>query len=168
MRKRHIRLFVALVFVLFLVSCTSRGQKMLSDEVLIQKVKEDCSAWCQDDKDLIIEVSGYDERDHVMVGVRKKSNNQPEAGYHLDPVTGEITRKYILDGELESIENGVKESSSQITDVTFSKIDDLSYSNETSNLLSVTTELKEIARYRGSLITLFGDPVRVGKLRRCL
>ncbi|WP_141506221.1 hypothetical protein [Paenibacillus luteus] len=160
MRKSNIKLLIALVGVLFLASCTLRVQKTLSDEAVIQVVKADCSAWCLDNKDLIIEVSGYDERGHVMVGVWNGSNNQSEAGYHVDTVTGEITRKYILNGELESIENGVKASASQITDVTFSKMNDLSYSNGTSKLLSVTTDLKEIAKYRGSLITLFGDPTQ--------
>ncbi|WP_139992533.1 hypothetical protein [Paenibacillus paridis] len=69
MRKSNIKLLIALVGVLFLASCTLRVQKTLSDEAVIQVVKADCSIWCLDNKDLIIEVSGYDERGHVMVGV---------------------------------------------------------------------------------------------------
>lgn len=78
----------------------------------------------------------------------------------MDPVSGEITRKYILNGVLELIENGVIESASQLTDVTFSKSDHLSSDIGTSRLISVTSDLKEIANYRGSLMALLGDPIQ--------
>ncbi len=78
----------------------------------------------------------------------------------MDPVSGEITRKYILNGVLELIEDGVVEAASQLTDVTFSKIDHLSSGIGTSRLISVTSDLKEIANYRGSLMALFGDPIQ--------
>jgi hypothetical protein len=160
MNIAYFKLIACLGSVLLLVSCTLGDQETLTDGEVLQIVKEDCSAWCKDNDSIIIEVNGYDERKHVTVGIRKESNNNPEAGYHVNPLTGEITRKYILNSEFEAIENGVNVSASQITDATFTKIDDLSYSVGTSGIMSVTSELGEIARYRGSLLALFGEPVQ--------
>lgn len=159
MKKKHIKISVVL-FILFLMTlCNYWGDKnRVSNEEALKIVANDCSKWCKDNENLNIALEGYDEKDNLMIIVRRKSNKLLEAGYHIDPETLEITRKYILNSEYEAIENGVVESVLKMTDVTFNKVADSNLLDGTSSILNVASGLDEIAKYRGSLISLFGEP----------
>ncbi|CAM3306695.1 hypothetical protein PALU110988_14965 [Paenibacillus lupini] len=156
-KRKSILLSIAVAgCVFFLVSYFGEDQKTLSSDEIIQAVKNDCYSWCEDNEDLEMMITGRDERNHIIVGIVNKLTHSPDAGFHVNPRTGEITRKFILNGEYQAIEDGIKESASLIKDVTFSKVD--GNDSGTSKILGIAYQSEEIARYRGSLITLFGEP----------
>lgn len=159
MNNKNIKISVALLILIFLVSCNYLGDKNnISSEEALKIVMNDCSKWCKDNTHLNIIFEGYDEKENLMISVRRKSDNLLEAGYHVEPQTSKITRKYILNGEYKAIENGVIESALNMTDVTFRKVTDSKLLGGTSQIMKVASELEEIAKYRGSLISLFGEP----------
>lgn len=164
-----IKLFTILFIVSLLLSACNTGiepkEREEENQYVInsslQTVRQDCKLWCLDPS-LTIQYEGkymgYGGKENLLISIKRKNDQSIEASYYVNPDSQEFI-KIIFNWRLMAIDDGSAAKAKEYADLKYTNIKDSKSLIGTSGIMNVSTDLEEIAAYRGKLITLFGDPL---------
>ncbi|WP_138754677.1 hypothetical protein [Paenibacillus sinopodophylli] len=152
-------LFVpACILIFIIIAAAMMGRSQALDPQMVEQaisiVKKDCEKWCLD-SNLLIESRDLDYNGDLSVIITTKTDQEHVASYAVNPDTWTYT-SFIWRYEYEVIQNGAKERAARYKGLQFTLMKEHDQLFGSSKVASISLEGKEIAKYRGQLITMFG------------